>query len=120
MRALNFYGTGGQIMDLIYAGDVARILVNALWADSPGEFVSAGTGRPLTVLEVARLVIEAVGSRSEIVHAPMRAGEPEHSVVVGEPETLTRIGIDPSALVPFEEGVRKTASWYRENRDFLV
>jgi len=30
VRALNFYGTGGQIMDLIYAGDVARILVNAL------------------------------------------------------------------------------------------
>ncbi|MFB3776602.1 MAG: NAD-dependent epimerase/dehydratase family protein [Bryobacteraceae bacterium] len=119
-KPLKVYGSGGQIMDLIYAGDVARILVNTLWAESPGDIISAGTGRPLTVLEVARTVIEAVGSRSEIVHAPMRAGEPEHSVVVGEPETLPQIGIDPRELVRFEDGVRTTAAWYRQNRDFLV
>jgi nucleoside-diphosphate-sugar epimerase len=66
------------------------------------------------------MVIEVLGSRSEVVHAPMRAGEPEHSVVLGDPDTLPRIGIDPGGLVPFEEGVRKTASWYRGNREFLV
>jgi nucleoside-diphosphate-sugar epimerase len=117
---LQVYGTGEQIMDLIYAGDVARILVHTLFADRAPELVSAGTGRPLSVRQVARMVIDAAGSASEIVHAPMRAGEPEHSVVVGEPETLSQIGIRAEDLLPFETGIQKTIAWYRQNPGFLA
>jgi nucleoside-diphosphate-sugar epimerase len=118
-QPLQIYGTGEQVMDVIYAGDVARALAGVLFADPPPPLVSAGTGRPMTVNRIAEVVVQAVGSRSPIVHQPMRAGEPQHSVILGEPETLRGIGMDPETLVPFEEGVHTAVRWYRANRDFL-
>jgi hypothetical protein len=49
----------------------------------------------------------------------MRAGEPEGSVVLGDPSTLPPIGIDPATLTPFPKGIARTVAWYRENRRAL-
>lgn len=74
-------GDGSQQIDLVWIGDVATVLVDAL-AGPFGRLVEAGTGRPTTVLEAAQDVISMVGSPSQIVHQPMRAGEPEGTTVV--------------------------------------
>lgn len=116
---LTVYGSGEQIQDMIYVGDVARILVAALIAPSQPGLISAGTGRRLTVQEIARMVIESTGSQSTIRRLPMRAGEPPGSVVVGDPSTLVAIGIDPASLSPLEAGLRRTIDWYRANRSYL-
>jgi UDP-glucose 4-epimerase len=113
------YGDGEQIMDMIHVEDVARILVDALFAPTLSGVISAGTGRRLTVNEIAKNVISAAHSRSEIHHLPMRPGEPEHSVVLGEPETLMTLGIHADTLVEFERGIGQTVHWYDENRSFL-
>lgn len=115
---LRVYGDGDQIQDMIYVGDVAHILVQALFAPHC-DLISAGTGRALTVRQIARMVIESAGSSSALVHVPMRPGEPPASVVLGDPETLPPIGVDPDSLLPFEEGIRRTVWWYRQNPSFL-
>lgn len=126
-RPITIYGDGEQVMDMIHVGDVADILVRALVEDhgqyrpdpqrnedNPYKF-EAGTGRITTVNEIARAVIDAVGGGS-VEHVAMRGGEPERSVVVGNPETLRPLyGGDLPKLVALEDGVAETVEYYRKS-----
>jgi nucleoside-diphosphate-sugar epimerase len=114
------YGDGNQVMDMIYVGDVAKILIEALLVEKVSGIISAGTGRRLTVNEIAQCVIANAGSTSSVEHCPMRPGEPERSVVVGDPATLAGVGVNVESLVAFEDGIRKTIDWYKANKEFIA
>jgi nucleoside-diphosphate-sugar epimerase len=119
------YGDGLQIMDMIFVDDLADILVRALVTDhnqyiynpnidtKPPKF-DAGTGIRTTVQEIAQTVIDIVG-KGHIKNVPMRAGEPEHSVVVGNPETLRPLynGNFP-ILKSLRDGLENTIPYYQE------
>jgi len=123
---ITIYGDGSQIMDMIHVDDVADVLVRALvedhghytytphreTTDNPIKF-EAGTGRRTTVNDIAQAVIDEVGQGS-VRYVPMRAGEPEHSVVVGDPATLRPLyhGKMPK-LTTLEEGLVDTVAYYR-------
>lgn len=118
---IEIYGDGEQIMDMIWVGDVAEILVDALvkTADSKEPILAtyeAGTGRRTTVNDIASAVADRVkdlpGKKVEITHLPMRAGEDEKSVVIGNPMTLEPLGWTPNDLVKLEDGVTKTVAYY--------
>ena len=112
---IEVYGDGTQIMDMIWCKDIARILVDACVKDHEvyDKTFDAGTGRKTTVNWIAEQVIKAANSKSKIVHLPMRPGEPEQSVVLGDPKTLQPLG--KYDFTPFEEGIKETVKWYREN-----
>jgi UDP-glucose 4-epimerase len=96
-------GSGRQTIDLVHVDDVAATLVDSL--NGPyGTVVEAGTGKPTTVLDAARHVIEQTGSRSRITHRPMRDGEPEESSVVAE---------NPTCPNPWPWRLDETIDWYR-------
>lgn len=110
------YGDGSQIMDMIHVYDVAEILVWALIRDH-GQYdkpFEAGTGRRTSVKDIAWLVLNETGSR-KIRHTEMRPGEPEHSVVLGDPSTLEPLGISGNSLTTLEDGIRETIGWYRQS-----
>lgn len=107
-KPIEVYGSGEQIMDFVYAKDVARVLVEALVNEQSGEIYEAGSGVPITVLEWAEKIIEFSGSRSEIKHLPMRPGEPEKSVVLAKnPYPIDYTDIDTK--------LKEVTDWYREN-----
>lgn len=68
------WGDGDQLVDLVYVDDVARMLVDALQFGN-GEVFDAGSGIPITVNEVAELVLEHTGSHGGIKRLHMRRGE---------------------------------------------
>ena len=74
-------GDGTQLIDLVHVADVADVLVAAIGGPY-GEVVEAGTGKATAAYIAATRVIEACESRSQIVHLPMRDGEPEGATVV--------------------------------------
>lgn len=115
-RPIEIFGDGEQIMDMIYVRDLARILVLAATTDHGcyTKIMEAGTGRKTTVNEIAKLVALYGGNSCGVRNLPMRAGEPERSVVLGDPATLAPLGIRSGDLVPLEEGLRRTVAWYRE------
>jgi UDP-glucose 4-epimerase len=76
-------GSGEQAIDLVHVDDVAAALADALHAPA-ATVVEAGTGKPTSVLDAARAIIEACGSDSPIEHLPMRRGEPANTAVVAE------------------------------------
>lgn len=121
-QSIEIYGDGEQVMDMIYVADVARVLVRALeWANEHGgtkEPFEAGTGRRTTVNDIAGMVaieVEAIThKRVEIKHLPMRPGEDERSVVLGNPDTLGPLNITQDDLMPFEVGVVETVRYFAE------
>jgi UDP-glucose 4-epimerase len=112
---LSVYGDGEQVVDMIYVGDLAKILLDACTSPNVDYdcVYEAGLGRHLTVNDVARQIIDAAGSSSEIVHLPMRPGEEENAVITARPETLQ--GLGNYDFVRFEDGIRQVVDWYRSH-----
>jgi UDP-glucose 4-epimerase len=119
---IEIYGDGEQVMDMIYVADVAKILVRTLEHVAqdkiPEATVEAGSGNETDVNKIAEMVFEAAHGRaplfSDITHLAMRPGEPERSVVRGDPSTLAQVGIKIDDLTPFAVGVKKTVEYFRE------
>lgn len=114
-ESINIYGDGTQIMDMIYVKDIAEILVRTLTKDHEAYkgIFEAGTGIKTTVNYIANLVNKLAKNKSSINHLPMRAGEPEKSIVLGDPKTLSPLGA--LKLTNLEDGLRKTIKWYKKN-----
>ena len=102
------WGSGNQKVDLIHVEDVAATLVDAFSSHRTGMYDEAGSGTPLTVLYVARMVGE-ITRCSTVEFLPLRAGETnELGVVARKPH----IRSDPCRDVRFAQSV----DWYREDR----
>jgi len=110
---LSVYGDGEQVVDMIYAGDLAKVLLDACTSPQVDyqRVYEAGLGRPLTVNQVAQEIIKAAGSSSRIVHLPMRPGEEPNAVILARPGTLE--GLGDYEFVRFEDGIRPVVDWYR-------
>lgn len=105
---LPVWGDGTQQVDLVWAGDVAEMLVRAMDYGSD-EVLDAGTGRGMTVADVARLVLEQTGSQAGIEYLPMRDGEHE-AKVVADGEGWDMLGWHP----PWRPGeLERTVASYR-------
>jgi UDP-glucose 4-epimerase len=74
-RTLTLFGDGGQTRDFVYVGDVVRAIVAALGDGASRVVANVGTGGEITVLELARSIVELCGGKSAIEHAPARPGE---------------------------------------------
>jgi UDP-glucose 4-epimerase len=80
---IELYGTGDQVSDMVWVGDAATVLVNALEHAAQGDVwpvtVEVGPEHSLTVRQVAEAVIAACVERGypevPINLLPMRAGE---------------------------------------------
>ncbi len=110
---VEIFGTGEQTMDPIYIDDVVQAIVRSYVAE-PDEVVEIGSAQSVRVLDIARRIIELTGSSSQIVHLPMRRGEPLDPLDVranGRMKYL--IGYEPK--VDLESGLRRTIEWYSEH-----
>lgn len=112
---IEIYGDGLQISDMVYVADVADALVIALERADAGKVVDVveiGPREHTTVKEVAELIIDLCGSRSELVFLPMRPGEIPGASVTAKTETLELIGMNEKNLVPLVEGMKQTIEYF--------
>jgi UDP-glucose 4-epimerase len=74
-RPLTIFGDGGQTRDFVYVGDVVRAITAALADGNDRLVANVGTGGEISILEIARVIVDLCGGASSIQHAPPRAGE---------------------------------------------
>ncbi len=108
---ITIFGDGEQTRDFVFVGDVSRAIVTACFSESASrEPVNIGTGNETTVNQLAQLVIDAIGSKSAITHAPSRAGEIVRSCAdVG----AAKASLGFEAQIPIADGLKQTADWFQ-------
>lgn len=92
-------GIGKSARDMGGPGEAAGDAID-------GPALNIGTGRPTTVLELARVLGKIVGSELEVRHAAARAGELFHSTLDSSKVALRLAGW--RARTPLEEGLDAT------------
>jgi UDP-glucose 4-epimerase len=77
---IDIFGDGSQTRDFIYVGDVVAALLAAmrLRPDTSQAF-NVCTGTATSVLELARTIADAAGTRLDVRYRPARPGEIRHS-----------------------------------------
>lgn len=95
-------GDGMQTRDFAYVEDVVRANELAL-KRGDGEVFNVGTGRSITVNELAEKIVEITGSKSKIVYGEERAGDVRYS----EADVGAIEGIGYRAQVSVKDGLRK-------------
>jgi dTDP-L-rhamnose 4-epimerase len=101
---------GNQTRDFIDVRDIARCCSLALTsADADGHAVNVGTGRPTSVLDVARVIADGLGKdiEPEIVNQ-YRAGDIRHCYA--DPRLAEKL-LGFRAEIDFESGMRDLLVW---------
>lgn len=76
---ITVYGDGGQTRDFIFVKDIVGALAFAAETAGVEGVFNAGYGGAMTILELVEEIKRLTGSRSEVVHAAVRAGDLRHS-----------------------------------------
>jgi dTDP-glucose 4,6-dehydratase len=108
-EALTVTGDGCQTRSLCYVDDTVRGILAAAAHGMRGP-VNIGNPTEITMLDLARLVIELTGSTSEIRFIERPTDDP----AVRCPDiTLARDKLGWEPAVDAEEGLRRTIDWFR-------
>jgi UDP-glucose 4-epimerase len=108
-------GDGSQTMDFVYIGDVARANLLAATADDVSDEVfNIASGIETSLLELAHLLIEVMGSNVRIEHGPERSVNKVPRRLSDTTLARERLGFD--AEVDLEQGLRRLVDWWRAER----
>jgi dTDP-glucose 4,6-dehydratase len=108
------YGNGKNVRDWLHVDDHCRGIYAALMKGKSGEIYNIGGGRELTNLEITHMILEAMGAdESSIEYVEDRKGH-DLRYSVDWTKIKRELGYEPQ--VKFEDGLRDTIEWYRNNR----
>lgn len=108
---IEVWGTGSASREFLYVEDAAEAIVRAAWLYDEGEPVNVGAGREIPIKNLVEMIAEIIGFRGEIRwDANKPDGQPRRCLDVSRAEE--KFGF--RAKTGFEEGLRKTFSWYSE------
>lgn len=110
-QPVTLYGDGGQTRSFCYVSD----LIDGLWrlmnTDGLTGPINLGNPGEFTIRELAELVIDLTGSRSEIVRRPL----PQDDPIQRQPDislAKERLGWQPT--VPLREGLSATIAYFEK------
>jgi UDP-glucose 4-epimerase len=108
-QPITIYGDGLQTRDFVHVSDV--VAANAFGATTPGltGVFNVGYGAEITILDLAREIIRATNSRSEIRHAAVRAGDVRQSCA--SIDRLLATGFRPAGSL--QSGLAETIVHFR-------
>jgi GDP-L-fucose synthase len=107
------WGDGTATREFLYVEDAAEGIVRAAERYDKPEPVNLGTGVEISICQLAEKIAEATGFKGQIVwDATKPNGQPRRCLDVSRAER--EFGF--RAATPFEEGLRRTVSWYLANR----
>jgi dTDP-glucose 4,6-dehydratase len=112
---LPLYGDGLNVRDWLHVDDHCRAVDLLLEGGVPGETYNVGGGNEIPNIELTKRVLKLLGKPESLIRPVTdRPGhDRRYSLDCGK---LRGLGWAP--VVPFEEGLRGTVEWYRENESW--
>ncbi|RLE63490.1 MAG: nucleoside-diphosphate sugar epimerase [Thermoprotei archaeon] len=107
------YGDGRQTRDFVYVNDVVSANLLALKSTIDFGIFNIGTGRAISINELASMLIEMVGLKLKPVYLPPRPGDIPHSVA---DISHAREVLKYHPRTSLRDGLRRVLEWYRTRR----
>jgi dTDP-glucose 4,6-dehydratase len=111
------HGDGSAARDWIFVEDTVEAIDRAIHAtldNIQGEVLNVGTGTSTSVLDVAKKILSIFElDSSHLTYMEDRYGQVQNHISSIE-KTKQLLGF--TARVPFDEGIRKSAQWYKNNK----
>ncbi len=105
------WGDGSPTREFLYVEDAARGILLASERFNSNEPVNLGSGMEISIKELANLIRRLTGYEGEFVWDTSKPnGQPRRALDVSRAEKFFGF----RALVPFEEGLRRTIEWYKQ------
>lgn len=110
--SVGLWGTGSAIREFLHVDDLAEALLFLLAAENPPDWANVGSGREVTIRELAGMVRDATGAACEI---EWDATKPD-----GTPRKLLDCsllrGMGWTPRIDLEEGIARTVAEYRSEK----
>lgn len=110
---VKLWGSGEATRDFLYVEDCVDAIIKAMDGYDSGDPVNIGTGREISIREVACMIAEIVGVSPDrlVFDSDMPDGQPRRVLDVSKAKEF---GF--TAKTSLESGLRKTVEWYYANR----
>jgi dTDP-glucose 4,6-dehydratase len=116
-RPIPVYGDGLQVRDWIHVTDNCRALLAVLERGRSGETYHMGGGGPLANIDVLKLLLKLLGKPETLLTSVTDRLGHDRRYAVDFGKTTDELGWKPE--IPFEEGLRQTVDWYRNNAEWV-
>lgn len=104
------WGSGSPMREFLYVDDLAKALIHLMNEYDDDEIINVGTGKDVTIKELAETVAEVVGYEGKIVWDTTKPdGTPRKLMDVSQ---LNQVGWKYS--VELKKGLEKTYAWFLE------
>lgn len=109
---VELWGTGSPSREFLYVDDMAEAVVFAMENDLSDTFYNVGTGKDISIKELAEMIQEVVGHKGEIIWNKEKPdGTPRKLMDVSRMKNAGWV-----AQTTLEEGIKKTYEWFLKNR----
>lgn len=105
------FGDGEQTRDFVYVGDVAAANLLAVEKKTKSKIFNIGFGKPTSVNEITKKLIEATGAKIKPVYGDPVPGEVRH-IHLNISRAKKELGWTPK--VGLTPGIEKTVEWSKE------
>ncbi|MCJ7479407.1 MAG: SDR family NAD(P)-dependent oxidoreductase [Candidatus Nanohaloarchaeota archaeon QJJ-7] len=105
------WGDGSRTRDFTYVGDIVRGNIKAAESDVSGEVVNLGTGDETRLDELVDMLNEELETDIDPVHTEHPKKNKVMRTKADNSKAKELIGWEPQ--INIEEGIKKTAEWYR-------
>ena len=107
------WGDGSPTREFLYVEDAADGIVTAAEKYNGSEPVNLGSGYEISIKDLVEMTAKMTGFTGKIVWQTDKPnGQPRRALDVSRAKDY----FGWSAQVPFEEGMRRTIQWFKENR----
>ena len=109
-KDLTVYGNGSQTRSFCFVSDLIEGIFRLLISE-PNEPVNIGNPNEMTIQNLAEKILQATGSKSKIIQAPL----PEDDPKTRQPNiTLAKILLNWEPKVSLDEGLKSTLKYFKE------
>lgn len=112
-KPLNIFGDGEQTRDMVSVYDVVRANLLAMEKETPMPAYNVSSNSQMSVNQLAQMILEEIGSDSEINRLPRVDGEVMHTQLSYR-EFQAKTGWAPQ--VTLNQGIKQTVEWFRINK----
>jgi len=108
------WGDGSPTREFLYVEDAAEGIVTAAEKYNGADPVNLGSGYEISIKDLAEMICRMTGFQGKLIWDTTKPnGQPRRGLDVSRAKAT----FGWSAQVPFDEGMRRTIEWFKQNRD---